>query len=110
MPKAQQPEALRQIAEAQRADDAPQRARGEAALALMRFMCSEAGMVPIAPPSTQQVTGRVARPARASASPARPLMAISVGLLSLRAWRADPWPRRCGAYCLPYCLYIQYST
>jgi hypothetical protein len=27
-----------------------------------RFMWSDAGMVPIAPPSTQQVTGRVARP------------------------------------------------
>ena len=27
-----------------------------------RFMCSDAGMVPMAPPSTQQVTGRVARP------------------------------------------------
>jgi hypothetical protein len=25
-----------------------------------RFMCSEAGMVPSAPPSTQQVTGSVA--------------------------------------------------
>ena len=59
-----------------------------------RFMCSDAGMVPIAPPSTQQVTGSVARPTYgASASPARPLIAISVELLvNSSAWQAASRP------------------
>ena len=53
-------------------------------------MCSDAGMVPIAPPSTQPVTGSVASPTcGASARPARPLMAISVELLvNSSAWHA----------------------
>src|SRR5262245_14531890 len=57
-------------------------------------MCSDAGMVPIAPPSTQQVTGSVARPIYgASARPARPLMAISVELLvNSNAWQAASKP------------------
>src|SRR6185436_1840478 len=59
-----------------------------------RFMCSEAGMVPIAPPRIQQVTGSVARPAcGARARPARPLIAISVELLvNSIAWHAASNP------------------
>src|SRR5919108_5497027 len=47
-------------------------------------------MVPIAPPSTQQVTGSVASPTYgASASPAKPLIAIRVELFVNRsAWHA----------------------
>src|SRR6185503_12689642 len=59
-----------------------------------RFMCSDAGMVPIAPPRIQQVTGSVARPAcGASANPARPLIAIRVELLvNSIAWQAASRP------------------
>src|SRR5256885_9083154 len=59
-----------------------------------RFMCSDAGMVPMAPPSTQQVTGRVARAVYgASANPASPLMVISVELLVKSiAWQAASRP------------------
>jgi hypothetical protein len=55
-----------------------------------RFMCSDAGIVPIAPPSTQQVTGSVASAAYGeSASPARPLIAIRVELfVKSSAWQA----------------------
>ena len=51
-------------------------------------------MVAIAPPSTQQVTGSVARPGLgASASPARPLIAMSVELLvNSSAWQAASRP------------------
>src|SRR5262245_13727981 len=51
-------------------------------------------MVPIAPPSTQAVTGSVARPAYgARASPARPLTAISVELfVKSSAWHAASKP------------------
>jgi hypothetical protein len=47
-------------------------------------------MVAIAPPSTQQVTGKVASPCQgASDSPTRPLMVISVELLvKSSAWQA----------------------
>src|SRR5258706_4141712 len=57
-------------------------------------MCSEAGMVPIAPPRIQQVTGSVARAmCGASANPARPLIAISVELLvNSIAWHAASRP------------------
>ena len=45
-------------------------------------MCSEARIVATAPPSTQKVTGSVARDRLgASASPAKPLIAIRVELL-----------------------------
>src|SRR5512138_1064191 len=59
-----------------------------------RFMCSEAGMVPIAPPRIQQVTGSVAIPAYgASANPARPLIAMRVELLVNNiAWHAASRP------------------
>ena len=51
-------------------------------------------MVAIAPPTTQQVTGSVASEAvGASASPARPLTAISVELLVISiAWQAASSP------------------
>src|SRR5687767_12839332 len=55
-----------------------------------RFMCSDAGIVPIAPPRTQQVTGSVASAALgASARPANPLIAIRVELfVNSSAWQA----------------------
>ncbi len=51
-------------------------------------------MVAIPPPTTQQVTGSVASEAvGASASPARPLTAISVALLVISiAWQAASSP------------------
>src|SRR5262249_32209461 len=59
-----------------------------------RRMYWDAGMVPTAPPTTQQVTASVASAGvGASASPARPLMAISVELLvSSIAWQAASSP------------------
>src|SRR5688572_10910165 len=58
------------------------------------FMCSEAGMVAMALPTIQPVTGSVARAVRgASASPARPLIAMSVELLvKSSAWQAASSP------------------
>src|SRR3954466_8991636 len=55
-----------------------------------RFMGNDAGIVAIAPPRTQQVTGSVAKPAYgASDRPARPLIAMRVELLAKRsAWHA----------------------
>src|SRR2546430_4995754 len=59
-----------------------------------RFMWSEAGMVAIAPPRIQQVTGSVASALTGvSASPARPLIATSVVLLvNSIAWHAASSP------------------
>src|SRR5256885_12872873 len=58
------------------------------------FMWSEAGMVAIAPPRIQQVTGSVASALTGvSASPARPLIATSVVLLvNSIAWQAASSP------------------
>src|SRR5512132_1575620 len=58
------------------------------------FMYSDAGIVVTAPPITQQVTGSVASEAcGASASPARPLIAIRVELLVKSiAWQAASSP------------------
>src|SRR3954454_13298922 len=55
-----------------------------------RFMYNEAGIVAIAPPRTQQVTGSVAKPAYgASDRPARPLIAMRVELFAnSSAWHA----------------------
>ncbi len=59
-----------------------------------RFMWSEAGMVAIALPRIQQVTGSVASALTGvSASPARPLIATSVVLLvNSIAWQAASSP------------------
>src|SRR5258706_15143161 len=59
-----------------------------------RFMCSEAGIVASAPPSTQQLTGSVASVGLgASASPASPLIATSVELfVKSVAWQATSSP------------------
>src|SRR3954467_4906047 len=59
-----------------------------------RLIWSEAGMVASAPPATQQVTGSVASAIRgASASPASPLIAMSVELfVKSMAWQAASSP------------------
>src|SRR5258706_4242725 len=58
------------------------------------FMYCDACMVASAPPTTQQVTGSVASAGfGASASPARPLIAINVALLVISiAWQAASSP------------------